>query len=100
MGRKHRHRAPRNGGRVARGGTDALSRRKPHRGKTAIERLEARELLAKFAMIGDFTSGTPLRELGNFTWGQVILILMGTVGVLFLIIQLVALGMGLDVVSA
>jgi len=40
-------------------------------------------------------SGTPLQELGNFTFGQVLLILMGTVGGLFLIIQLVAVGMGL-----
>jgi sigma-B regulation protein RsbU (phosphoserine phosphatase) len=40
-------------------------------------------------------SGTPLQDLGNFTWGQVILILMTAVGVLFLIIQLVAVGMGL-----
>jgi serine phosphatase RsbU (regulator of sigma subunit) len=40
-------------------------------------------------------SGTPLRNLGNFTFGQVLLILMGSVGALFLIIQLVAFGMGL-----
>jgi len=40
-------------------------------------------------------SGTRLRDIGNFTWGQVLLILMGSVGALFLIIQLVAVGMGL-----
>ena len=38
-------------------------------------------------------SGT--RELGNFSWGQLLLILMGAVGALFLVIQLVAVGMGL-----
>ena len=40
-------------------------------------------------------SGTPLQQVGNFTWGQLLLILMGAVGALFLIIQLVAVGMGL-----
>lgn len=40
-------------------------------------------------------SRTPLQELGNFTWGQLLLFLMGSVGALFLVIQLVAVGMGL-----
>jgi serine phosphatase RsbU (regulator of sigma subunit) len=40
-------------------------------------------------------SGPPLAELGRFNFGQVLLVLVGVVAGLFLVIQVVALGMGL-----
>ena len=40
-------------------------------------------------------SGPGFRGMGDFSFGQVLLIMMGAVGALFLIIQLVAFGMGL-----
>ena len=40
-------------------------------------------------------SGAPLAELGAFDFGQVLLILVAVVGGLFLVIQVVAFGMGL-----
>jgi serine phosphatase RsbU (regulator of sigma subunit) len=43
----------------------------------------------------DKISGPAFDRLGNFSLGQILLILMGTVAALFLIIQLVAFGMGL-----
>ena len=45
--------------------------------------------------IYDRISGTPLQQLGSFNFGQILLILVAAVGVLFLIIQSVALAMGL-----
>src|SRR4051812_14314464 len=71
MGRKHRHH---HGGesdtaaRLDRGtrlpaGADVARARI---GRAVwVELLEKRELLAKFAVIGDFTSGTPLRDVSN-----------------------------------
>lgn len=47
------------------------------------------------AGIYDRISTTPVRQMGNFNFGQVLLILLGVVGGLFLVIQIVALGMGL-----
>src|SRR4051812_11327313 len=40
-------------------------------------------------------SGPGVRGFGNFSFGQILLFLMGIVAALFLIIQLIALGMGL-----
>ncbi len=47
------------------------------------------------AGIYDRISATPVAQIGNFNFGQVLLILLGVVGGLFLVIQIVALGMGL-----
>ncbi|MBM3819838.1 MAG: HAMP domain-containing protein [Acidimicrobiia bacterium] len=47
------------------------------------------------ADIYDRISATPVAQIGNFNFGQVLLILLGVVGGLFLVIQIVALGMGL-----
>ncbi len=47
-------------------------------------------------MVYERISGPGFRGLGNLSFGQAILILMVAVGVLFLIIQLVAFGMGLS----
>jgi sigma-B regulation protein RsbU (phosphoserine phosphatase) len=40
-------------------------------------------------------SATPVARIGNFNFGQVLLVLLGVVGGLFLVIQIVALGVGL-----
>jgi sigma-B regulation protein RsbU (phosphoserine phosphatase) len=40
-------------------------------------------------------SGTPFTQIQNFNFGQVLLLLLGVVAGLFLVIQVVALGMGL-----
>jgi phosphoserine phosphatase RsbU/P len=61
---------------------------------------ETGTLLMSFKMspsvVYERISGPGFRGLGNFSFGQVLLIMMGTVGVLFLIIQMVAFGMGLS----
>ena len=41
-------------------------------------------------------SGPGFRGMGDFSFGQIILLMMGTVGALFLIIQMIAFGMGLS----
>ena len=45
--------------------------------------------------IYDRISATPVTRIGNFNFGQVLLILLGVVAGLFLVIQIVAFGMGL-----
>jgi sigma-B regulation protein RsbU (phosphoserine phosphatase) len=45
--------------------------------------------------IYDRISATPVTRIGNFNFGQILLILLGVVAGLFLVIQIVAFGMGL-----
>lgn len=50
---------------------------------------------ASLGSIYNRISATPVAPLGNFSFGQVLLILLAVVAGLFLVIQIVALGMGL-----
>lgn len=45
--------------------------------------------------IYDRLSAAPVAQIRNFNFGQVLLILLGVIGTLFLVIQIVAFGMGL-----
>jgi serine phosphatase RsbU (regulator of sigma subunit) len=54
-------------------------------------------LAIRTSIAGIYTrlSGTPFTQIGDFNFGQVLLILLGVVAGAFLVIQIVAIGMGL-----